>query len=228
MKPIRTKKGFTLPEILVVLSISVVVGTMSSSFLIESMRVSLGITNNLDIELSIRKITNELSDEALEANSFIIYQTYFDAGHAISGSFRSPALGVAAADYRIRRGESGNFCLFIYNGIDPTPSDSNPAPIERLVGYYLNTEAEADAQEILKFNVSVPTSDQYAAFESLIPSPAASSTHEVVVPRANGLISGSLFYNLYDKSVMVNGEIIHGTPSKQSSGTYNFTVSPRG
>jgi hypothetical protein len=97
-----------------------------------------------------------------------------------------------------------------------------------LVGYYLNTEAEADAQEILKFNVSVPTSDQYAAFESLIPSPAASSTHEVVVPRANGLISGSLFYNLYDKSVMVNGEIIHGTPSKQSSGTYNFTVSPRG
>ena len=50
-----------------------------------------------------------------------------------------------------------------------------------------------------------------------------------VIELSAGIASGKLFYNFYDRSVMVKGEIIHeGNAFRRASNTYNFTVSPRG
>jgi hypothetical protein len=50
-----------------------------------------------------------------------------------------------------------------------------------------------------------------------------------VIELSKGLSNGKLFYNYYDRSIMVRGEIIHrGTATRRATNTYNFTVTPRG
>ena len=45
---------------------------------------------------------------------------------------------------------------------------------------------------------------------------------------ARGLANESLFSNLRDLTIIVNGEIVHGNNAKRVTDTYNFTISPRG
>lgn len=224
----QSQDGFTLVEVLIAMSIGIMVMGFVLVFFIDSLRLSLGITNNLDIETSIRKITNELSQDARNANSFVIYKTFFDDGHELSGSFRNPSGENLSSSYRRQAGESGSFCVFVYNGEDETPLDLVGAPTERLVGYYLNNSDESEAVEIMKFDIDIASSRQFDSVEDLIPDPSDSEDHTVLVESANGLISGDLFFNLLGRSVIINSEIIYDLPSRTSGGTYNFTVSPRG
>ncbi|MDG1667518.1 MAG: prepilin-type N-terminal cleavage/methylation domain-containing protein [Opitutae bacterium] len=224
----HSKSAFTLVEIMVAMTIGVALLAMITPFVTECLKTSLSVTNKLDIELSIRKITNELTDEARESNSFIIYKSFFDQGHDIAGSFRSTGSGQTSADYRQRNGQFGNFCILIFYGDDPTPSDAIPPPIERIVGYYLNTYTLDEEAELKKFDINIPANSQYQPIEELIPAQNLSLNHEVVIKQAAGLISGYMFYNLSELSIMVNCMVIHDNPSKKSSGTYNFTISPRG
>jgi prepilin-type N-terminal cleavage/methylation domain-containing protein len=220
--------GFTLVELLVAMSIGVLVMGFAIVFFVDTLRLSLGITNNLDIENSIRRVTNELSADARNANSFVIYKTFFDTGHEISGSFRYPAGNALTSSYRIRAGNSGNCCIFVYNGEDLTPLDLVPSPIERVVGYYLNNNSDGEGFEIRRFDVEIAASRQGLSIEELIPTVSDSDEHTALVQSANGLISGDLFYNLLGRSIIINSEIIYDLPNKTSGGTYNFTVSPRG
>ena len=210
------------------MSIGVLTTGIVAVFLIDSLKVSLGVTNNLDIENSIRTITNRLSGDARDANSFVIYKTFFNNGHEINGSFRVPENGALRSNYRRQAGESGNFCLFVYNGGDPNALDLTPAPIERLVGYYLNNQGSNAVAEIRRFDVDVGMNRRNFSVEELIPKIESLASHSVVVQSARGLISGNLFYNLRGRSVIINSEIIYDLPNKTSGGTYNFTVSPRG
>jgi prepilin-type N-terminal cleavage/methylation domain-containing protein len=220
--------GFTLVEVLIAMSIGILVLGFATVFFIDTFKLSLSITNNLDIESSIRKVTNEISSDARDANSFVIYKTYFDEGHVLSGSFRQPSGDNIRSSYRMQAGESGNCCVFVYNGEDLTPLDLVAAPIERIVGYYLNNDEEDGGVEIKRFDVDIPSSNQYLSIEELIPDETDVADHVVVVESANGLISGDLFYNLLGRSIIIDSEIIYDLPSKTSGGTYNFTVSPRG
>ncbi|WPJ98165.1 prepilin-type N-terminal cleavage/methylation domain-containing protein [Coraliomargarita algicola] len=222
------QRGFTLVEVLITMSIGVLLLGFASMFFVDALKISLGVTNNLDIENSIRDITDQLSQDARNANSFVIYGTFFDEGHEISGSFRNPAEDVLASNYRKQAGESGNCCIFVYNGEDLTPLDLSPAPIKRIVGYYLNDVADSEGVELKRFDINIATAKQALSIEKLVPLVSDSGNHTVLVESANGLISGNLFYNLLGRSIVVNSEIIYDLPTKTSGGTYNFTVSPRG
>ena len=58
---------------------------------------------------------------------------------------------------------------------------------------------------------------------------ASQSTNPMVVQLAQGLANGSLFYNFYNRSVMVRGQIQeNGSLYQRAASTYNFTLSPRG
>ncbi|CAA6677120.1 MULTISPECIES: prepilin-type N-terminal cleavage/methylation domain-containing protein [unclassified Lentimonas] len=220
--------GFTLVEIMIAMSIGVAVMGMAIVFFVDTFKISLGVTNNLDIENSIRKVTNELSSDARNANSFVIYKTYSDEGHDIDGSFRAPSGSYLSSNYRMQAGESGSLCVFVYNGEDPTPLDLNPAPIERLVGYYLDDSSDGQGEEFKKFDIDIDVSLQGESVEDLIPAEDAADDHAVLVQSARGLVGDDLFYNLLGRSIIVNSEIIYDLPNKTSGGTYNFTVSPRG
>jgi prepilin-type N-terminal cleavage/methylation domain-containing protein len=228
MSRLNQRDGFTLVEVMIAMSLAVLVLGFATVFFVDSLKISLGITNNLDIERSIRKVTDQISTDARDANSFVIYKTFFDEGHDISGSFRNPAADYVSSSYRMQAGESGNCCIFVYNGEDPTPLDLTPAPIERIVGYYLNDEETDEGVSIKTFDIDIATADQYSSVEELIPDASDVSDHTVLVESANGLISGDIFYNLLGRSIIINSEIIYDLPSKTSGGTYNFTISPRG
>jgi len=49
-----------------------------------------------------------------------------------------------------------------------------------------------------------------------------------VVQLSEGLADGRLFYNFKNRTVMINGKIIHGNQAKWVTDTYNFSISPRG
>jgi hypothetical protein len=63
----------------------------------------------------------------------------------------------------------------------------------------------------------------------LLPDTGTAGSHDEVIELSNGLSDGKLFYNFYDRSIIVRGEILHdGAVAQQVTNTYNFTVSPRG
>lgn len=223
------ESGFTLAEVMVALTIFSMLGLGIAQFLIDSNQIILSSTGKLQINKDIRDFTEEMGDEAREANSFLLYRSFYPVTTSDPiGNFRNPPSSVDPADYRKRVGESGDLVVFIYEAEDPNPRD-NLTPISRLVGYYRDgTDTDTSQAPVKRFEVDVDTDDQYDSVESLIPAPGTSRSHIEVLKLAEGLANGMLFHNFNDRSVLVNAKIVHGNAAKQITGTYNFTVSPRG
>ncbi|MDP0496688.1 MAG: prepilin-type N-terminal cleavage/methylation domain-containing protein [Verrucomicrobiota bacterium JB024] len=145
-----------------------------------------------------------------------------------------------ASYFRKRDGESGDFLLLITYGDDLSPYDTAAGtkypddvdytkPITKLVGYFRVVEDETNQTgPVRKFIVYPRGSDQYKPLEDLIPSSTNADDYPVVIELSKGLANQRLFYNFRDTSIMVNGQIMHGTKVKRLTDTYNFTISPRG
>ena len=224
-------------------SLSTFVLAAASVMFQETTRIGLGVEWRVALNKDIRDFTNSLADEAREANDFRVYDSFFTSNGV--ASFRSPASESSFLDYQLNPGEAGEFCVFVYYGDDPNPSDNVPPPVEKLVGYLVDSDNTGDGEEMAlkRFEVIVPASSQSLAVEEIIPAQDAAEGFKVIAEQIRGLFTadgtpstsgGKLFYNIEDRSVLVSGEIIHSTKGgghrfrKESSGTYNFTVSPRG
>ncbi|MBC2594560.1 type II secretion system protein [Ruficoccus amylovorans] len=145
-----------------------------------------------------------------------------------------------ASYFRKRDGESGDFLLLITYGDDLSPYDTGTGtrypddvdytkPVVKLVGYFRSVEnASAQTGPVRKFTVYPTGSNRFKPIEELIPRPELASTFPVVIELSKGLANQRLFYNFRDTSIMVNGQIIHGSNAKRVTDTYNFTISPRG
>ncbi len=107
--------------------------------------------------------------------------------------------------------------------------------VNRIVGYYRAPPDAADASSegpVRKFDLRFTPSTS-AAIHTLLPDRSTYSTNPEVIEISRGLANGSLFYNVRNKSIMVNGEIVHrgglgNTRYERATNTYNFTISPRG
>ena len=159
-------------------------------------------TGKLGVNKDIRIFTTELSDNATYANYFIVYDSF-------------------ANRVEVNDGLSGDFLVLVYRDPD------DEAKIEQLVGYYRSALPDEEGP-VRKFDLTIsPSSD--ADLATLLPGTGTNDTHEEVIEISKGLADGQLFYNFYDRSIMVRGEILHyGSTSKRATNTYNFTVSPRG
>ncbi|WOO39941.1 PulJ/GspJ family protein [Rubellicoccus peritrichatus] len=223
-------RGFTLTEIMIAVTIFSLLMVGATQFLIDGYEVTFVTEKKLEINADIREVTNGIFDEARGANYFVMYQSFFpDDTGTPPGDFRNPTSGYSAEDYRQRKGNSGDFVVFVYTGVDANPNDATPAPIERLVGY-LRDDSAADSSEapVMRFDINIPAADQNKTVEELIPTVDQKTNFKTVINLVTGLANGNLFYNVEDRSVLINGKIIHGNQAKQVTGTYNFTVSPRG
>ena len=224
------RRGFTLVEIMLATTILGLVMAGIMTFFLDSLRTTFITQQKLNINGDIRDVTNKLADEAREANYFAMYSSFYPQyTSAPFGDFRSPADGFSAEDYRQRKGNSGDFLLLVYTGIDTSPNDNTPAPIEKIIGYFRDGgSSDTEQAPVRRFEMSVPNGDQYDDLETLIPSSLLAAGFPTVINLVTGPADGDLFYNIEDRSVLVNGKIIHGNDAKQVTGTYNFTVSPRG
>ncbi len=215
----KTAGGFTLTELLVTMTILGLVMAGLTSFYYQSTVMMFTSDQKLKINADVRNITNELTDNARDANHFTMYDDFYD-------SFRTQA---PYADWRKRDGESGDVLVLIYYGDDPNPLDTVPPPIVKLIGYYRSIDNQAEnTGPVRRFDYNVPVAQQLLKVEQLVPDSTQESTFSQVIELSRGLADGKLFYNFRDRSIMVNGQIYHGNDAKRVTDTYNFTISPRG
>lgn len=221
--------GFTLAELMVAMAVFSLLAIGVTRFMIDGNLLILSSTAKLDINSDIRKFTDDLAREARAANGFVLYRSIYPVEtDSPRGDFRNPMHGFSPGDYHRQAGESGDLLVLVYERPDPLPHDRE-IPLARLVGYYRDARDIAAGQAPVKrFEIVVPEADRFEAIEDLIPPAHQLQDAETVVSLAEGLANGMLFHNFNARSVLVNAKIVHGNLAKQITGTYNFTVSPRG
>ena len=164
-----------------------------------------------------------LSQNAREADAFVLYDNY--KGAWIDGDFVNFRNSSYSGQGRLRDGETGRFLVLIYYEDDPYPNDSNPPPIGKLIGIYMDAE-ESESKGALRMFEQTSIDDS-KCMEENIPSASLMGTHSAIIDSITGLMDGDVFYNFGGLSVMLNGKITHANGAINETNTYNFTITPR-
>jgi len=220
-------QGFSLIEIMIATGILSIMVMVVLSLFINMMKSYKYNTFRLSINKDVRTFTNELSDTATFANYFVIFADYNTRTTGPSGS----EVLAYMAD-----GESGNFVLFVFK------DQSDDSKIRKIIGFYHDPETDAGSPNfglgpVRKFTTEFSPTVTGTSLWTILPSTATLHTNPDVISagtigRANGTsTSGRLFYNFFNRSVMIKGQINYTSDdglTRRAVSTYNFTVSPRG
>jgi prepilin-type N-terminal cleavage/methylation domain-containing protein len=220
---IRKKKGFTLVEILFAMSILMIVVAGVLPMYVQSSKNILTVDSKIDVNAQVRSITTDIISEAREADAYVLYDNY--RGAWIEGDF----VDFRSAPYhgrgRLRDGESGKMLVLLFYGIDPTPDDRNPAPLEKIIGIYLNANESSSNGSLQSFTVT--DIDNTKSMEENLPTSSKMGSHDIVVQDVTGLIDGDVFYNFGGRSIMLSATLAHENGAIKETNTYNFTITPR-
>jgi prepilin-type N-terminal cleavage/methylation domain-containing protein len=218
-------RGFTLVEIMVAVTIMgfAVLGVLR--FLVQGLNIYYYDTGRIKVNKDIRSFTDQMTSNAVFANYFRVYSNF---------TTRSTTTGNVTTDAGVNDGQSGDFLVLVSGTVDATTGKTN---ITQLVGYYRDpadptNPTSTGPVRTFKVAFSTPidptTNPLYSILNTYVPTTSA-HTNPIVLQLAQGLCNGSLFYDFYDRSVMVKGQIIEqGNEFRRAVNTYNFTVSPRG
>lgn len=216
-----TQKGFTLTEMMVVLVLVGLVGTLTSQFFIDTYKYTFISEQKNEINTDIRTFTGQMSRFARQANEAYIYPSFDADDRDTPGDRRGEA-------------QSGDLLVLIYKGKPENLAVNIQLPVERIIGYYRSPANPSDPHSegpVRMFTVEVPHDNRFDPVETLFPDASTSTDHPTVVELSEGLADGRLFYMFRQQPelcVMVNGKIIHGNQAKKVTDTYNFSISPRG
>ncbi len=219
----------TLVEIIVAMAILgfAMIGTLG--FFVQALNMYHYDGGKLLVNRDIRALTSEMTDNATYANYFLIFPGYTNLSRTVSVQIdpEDPTRGFTTAivDTSVNDGVSGDCLVLVYQ--DPTDN----AKVARLVGYFRSPSNPLDATSegpVRKFDITIAPSSAEPVWK-LMPTITDPAAYGEVIELSRGLADGKLFYNFYDRSVIVKGEIIHrGSLIKRATNTYNFTISPRG
>lgn len=211
---IDKQNGYTLPEILIALTILGFILTGVASMTIQSGKTLFVSTEKLEINADIRFFTQLLASEARSANAFLIYPS--------SNEERRDSISD-----RLRDGEAGDFLALVF--LEPFPTASDDEHITRIICYYRDSDDEqAGPVNRVDYTLPTPVDPSLITPESAIITTMGSGESSEIVTLARGLAGNFLFFNERDETVIVNGQIVHGNVARQVTDTYNFAVSPRG
>jgi prepilin-type N-terminal cleavage/methylation domain-containing protein len=228
--PRRVARGFTLVEMMVAMTIVGIVSAGAIRFLIHGLNIYAYDSGRLRINKDIRSFTDEMTTNCVYSNYFRIYPNF---------STRSTTSASVTTDAALHDGQSGDFLVLVFADTDPATGRTT---VNRLVGYYRDPDDPASATStgpVRKFDkvISPAVDPAVTPIYTILNDNVANSTahtNPAVLQLAQGLANGTLFYDYYDRSVMVKGQIIetmsgtHGDVNRRAINTYNFTVSPRG
>lgn len=217
----RAASGFSLIELMIAISILSIVVTVVLSLFINLMKSYKYNTFRLSINRDVRTFTNELSDTATFANYFVIL-----------ADFNTRTVGTSPNEVlaSMGDGESGDCVLLVFK--DP----ADDTKISRLVGYYHDPDTSG-LGPVRKFDRAFSPSSTSTTLWTLMPATSTLHTNPDIISagtigKATGTsTSGKLFYNFFNRSVMVKGQINYISNdglTRRAVSTYNFTVSPRG
>jgi prepilin-type N-terminal cleavage/methylation domain-containing protein len=233
-KGFRRCRGYTLVEVIVASTILGLASIGIFSFFIQALNIYHHESGKLLVNRDIRNFTNEISSSATYANDFMIFPSYNnltrDVGavaNLISMDGENPVYSYSTpiVDTSVNDGLAGDCLVLVFK--DPL----NDRNVSRLVGYFRAPANAGDPNSegpIRKFDIDISPSSSLPVWQ-LIPSITNPAAYDEVIELSKGLSNGRLFYNFYDRSIIVQGEIIHrGNLIKRATNTYNFTISPRG
>lgn len=207
----------TLVEIMIVVGICTLVVSGLLSFFIQGLQIYHYDSGKLLVNRDMRQFTAEIADNATYANSFKIYPSFTERSTTVSG---------VTKDNEVYSGQSGEMLVLVYLDV------ADSSKIARIVGYYRDPNETAGEAPVRKFDRTISPSVS-ADVWTLLPALSTAQTNTEVIELSKNVGTQQLFYNFYDRSIMVKCDIIHrtGTGSnhyERATNTYNFTVSPRG
>ncbi|QYM79556.1 prepilin-type N-terminal cleavage/methylation domain-containing protein [Horticoccus luteus] len=221
----RPSGGFTLVEILITMTILGLVSAGALRFTMHALNIFHYDAGRIKVNRDIRSFTQQMTTNAVYSSYFRIFPSF---------SQRSVTSGGVTTDAAVSDGQSGDFLLLVFADTDIT---SGKTLISRIIGYYRDPENPSVATStgpVRKFDrtlspaVDAAVTPLYQILNTNVPV-ATAHTNPVVLQLAQGLSNGSLFYDFYDRSIMVRGQVIEqGNVLRRAVNTYNFTVSPRG
>ena len=216
----RRPRGFTLVEILVTMTLMALLTIGLLRFLLQALNIYYYDGGRLMVNKDVRTFTADLAKDAVASNYFRIYPDFQTRTAAVTD------------------GNSGEFLVLVFTDPPDSTSTTGAYIITKLVGYYRDPVDPTDPTSlgpVRRFELPVADADKSKDLGTLLttagyaPTTSAHS-YPVVIQLAQGLADGNLFYDYYDRSVMIRGQIVeYGSQGgKAAVNTYNFTVSPRG
>ncbi len=147
---ISSHRAFTLAEIMVVMTIFGFVMAGVLPFFIMNLKSQFVGEQKLLINGDIRKVTNQMVENAREANSFVIYQAFTNQTRWDGATESRDANGNGAVTFadRLQNGQAGDFIVLVYYS-DPYfdarlydgNAGNNPTlgsgTVNRMVGYWV-------------------------------------------------------------------------------------------
>ncbi len=214
-------RGFSLVETLIATTIMAIAVTAILGLFVNMMKSYKYNAFRLSINRDVRTFTNELTDTATYSNYFVVLA---DFSTRTTGPTGSEVLASMA------EGESGDCVLLVFK--DP----ANDTKIQRMIGYYHDPDADGFGP-IRKFDLTFSPTSSTTNIWTLMPAVSTLHTNDDIISagtvgKATGTTSsGKLFYNFFNRSVMIKGQINYISSdglTRRAVSTYNFTVSPRG
>jgi len=191
-----------LAELLITLTAFGLVMGATASLLLHSSNFAAYNQGKLLVNHDIRNFTSEMSDEATYSNFFVIYKSFTDRTV-------------------VDEGGSGDFLVLAY--VD----EENTSEYTKIVGFY-RAATQTTEGPVCKFEFEYDQA-QALPLAELLPNSGTLGSHDEIIELSKGLSDGRLFFNFFNRSITVQGEILHeGSLLKRATNTYNFTVSPRG
>lgn len=223
---LSSRSGFTLIEVLIS---TLILGFLIAgvfSFQIQSMLFGYSTEARNLINQDMRNLTQSLNDDARSANGFLIFEGMED-------EFWD------SADKAIQAGQSGDILLLIRYNRRAVPTSGGQSPISHIVAYYRNVDNETmNTGPVFRAEQSFPGLGSTDPIPDILENLFTAARPREMVEISRGLADGRLFHNFWNRSIMINAQLIHGigTERGMSEGgrfrrvteTYNFTVSPRG
>ncbi len=219
-------RGFTLLEVLIAVSIVLTAIGMSFGFLTEAAKINFISGEKNEINQDLRNVVDRLSRDARQANFFLLYRSEATEDRDSSGD-------------RLFGGNSGDFLVLIEKAPHSTYLDASsarqPRPIRGLTIYFRSVTGVENGQAVgpvrvfrRTFNPAITDLNSIRNPELLYPTEQELAAAPRIMAFSEGLANGRLFYNHFDRTIMINGKILHGNAAKRVTDTYNFSISPRG
>ena len=220
---LRGSRGFTLVEVMVVTAIVGLAVAGTISLVRHAIETNAYDAGRVQVNNDMLKLTNGMATDAVYANYFIIYPN-FSTRSVTSGSGSS----AVTADDEVTDGSSGDMVVLVSVTTNVT---TGVTAATQLVGYYRDSSQSTVAGPVRRFSVSISPASSSPIYQLLNTyAPVGSdSSNPIVIPLALGEANGTLFYNYFNRSIMLKSQIEEpGNLYQGAQCTYNFTVSPRG
>lgn len=170
------QRGFSLPEVLIAVGVFATLIAISSTFFIDSYRTLFKSQTALEANRSSRSFLDFLSQDGMEADSFVIYPAYSNN---------------VSEDDRVVSGKSGDFLILAETDIGVLGTEYH-----RLVGYYVAEREEDEYDDILVFEYDVADADISQPLESLVAKAINNSKDRLVFAQVKRIGGDGMFINV--------------------------------